>query len=186
MRDIQEAATTGEPMSLSVLGRLYLGGYEKNGIPQDWGKARALWEEAVAKGYLLGGQFLTIFYYFGYGGPPDQVRAVGLAERLADFMVAAKSILALAYYSGSGGKPLDQKHACQLAQESRSHPHGAAVYGLCLLEGHLPGDRSQGYAWLLRAAAQGSSVAKSLAPEWERRLTKEEIDEAKRLLPNLK
>jgi len=138
------------------------------------------------KGYLLAGSFLVPMYYYGYGGPADQAKAIALAKQLVGMGPQPTSFLATAYYFGVAGEPKDPKKACDLASQSRVHAQGMAIYALCLLDGHLPGGRAQGYAWLLRAAAGGNDLAKSLAPEWEKRLTKEEIDEAKRLLPNLK
>jgi len=181
-----ETAKTGDPISLSVLARFYLVGVPTAGVPQDWAKARTLWEEAMDKGYLLAGSFLVPMYYYGYGGPADQAKAIALAKQLVGMGPQPTSFLATAYYFGVAGEPKDPKKACDLASQSRVHAQGMAIYALCLLDGHLPGGRAQGYAWLLRAAAGGNDLAKSLAPEWEKRLTKEEIDEAKRLLPNLK
>ncbi|WP_135256791.1 tetratricopeptide repeat protein [Thermus caldilimi] len=183
---IQAGAAQGEPISLSALARLYFTGFPPGNIPKDWAKARALWEEAMGKGYLLAGNFLIAMYYYGYGGPADQAKAIALAKRLAGLDLFGEAFLATAYYFGVAGEPQDPKKACPLAQKTREYVQGMAIYALCLLEGHLPGGRAQGYAWLLKAAAGGNDLAKSLAPEWEKRLTKEEVDEAKRLLPNLK
>lgn len=183
---IQAGAVQGEPLSLSALARLYFAGFPPGNIPKDWAKARALWEEAMGKGYLLAGNFLIAMYYYGYGGPADQAKAIALAKRLAGLGPFGEAFLATAYYFGVAGEPQDPKRACSLAQKSRNHLQGVTIYALCLLDGHLPGNRAQGYAWLLRAAAGENDLAKSLAPEWEKRLTKEEVDEAKRLLPNLK
>lgn len=183
-----QAASTGDPLALNNLARLYFSGLEKQGIPRDWAKAARLFEESYAKGYLPAALRLVPIYYYGYGVPPDQVKAVALAERLKGFgsTFVGEAYLASAYYFGVGGKPKDPKRACQLAEVSRSNPQGSAVYGLCLLEGHLPGGRVQGYAWLLKAAGAGNDLATSLVKEWEKRLSADEREQAKRLVADLK
>ncbi|MDW8358944.1 hypothetical protein, partial [Thermus sp.] len=69
---------------------------------------------------------------------------------------------------------------------SRQDPQGMALYGLCVLEGRLQGNKAMGYAWVLKSAGLGNDLAKVLAEEWEKKLSKADVDEAKRLLPDLK
>lgn len=174
-----------DPIVLTVLAS-YLGFRDLPGMPKDPSKARSLLEEASSYGYSVARGFLSYFLFFGVGGEPDQKRALAVAQPLVGFNLDATGVWATALYFGQGGAPKDPGRACQLvAGEKLLVASSRTILGLCLLEGRIQGGRPLGMAHLAKAASAGHSLAKSLLSEWMKRLSKEELEEAKRLLKDL-
>ncbi|WP_353513967.1 tetratricopeptide repeat protein [Thermus sp. LT1-2-5] len=185
VRLIKEAAATEDPVALNVAAR-YLAFANLPDLPRNPKQAREYWEKAAAKGYLLAKGFLAYDLFFGLGGPPDQRRALELAKPLVGFDPTSTTVWATALYFGQGGVGQNRPEACRLSKDVVAQQSGAAaIYGLCILEGVVPGERALGFAYLLWGAALQHPMAQSLVAEWQKRLTPEEVNRAKELLKNL-
>ncbi|APD10446.1 Beta-lactamase HcpA (plasmid) [Thermus brockianus] len=185
IRLIQEAAESGDPVALNALAR-YLAFFDHPKLPRNPQKAREYWEQAAAKGYYLARSFLAYDLFFGLGGPPNQKRALELAKPFVGFDPVSTTVWAAALYFGQGGVPQDRPRACGMAKERAELFSGlGTIYGLCILEGVVPGERALGFAYLLVGALDSHPLAQSLVPEWEKRLKPEEVNRAKELLKNL-
>lgn len=176
---IQEAAEKGDPLGKHQLARAYS---PFEGFPRllepDLVKARGLYEEAVKGGVYTAPGRLAFMLYHGLGGPADPKRAAELAKPYVGLEGFATGVYLLALYEGKGIAQ-NKAEACKLA----AGPEGEVVPGYsayilahCLKE---KGQKVEAYAYLLKAAAWNVPEANPLLKEWEKELTREELEAAK-------
>lgn len=176
---IQEAAKKGDPLGKHQLARAYS---TFEGFPRllepDLVKARALFEEAVRAGVLTAPGRLAYMLYYGLGGPADFKRAVALAKPYVGLESSSTAVYLLALYDGKGTAQ-NKAEACRLAAgpEGKIIPsYSAYILAHCFKEA---GQKVEAYAYLLKAAAWSVPEATPLLKEWEKELTREELEAAK-------
>lgn len=179
LRLIQEAAEKGEPFGKLQLGRIY-SGFEPfpKLLDLDLTKARALFEEALRAGISTAAGRLAYMLYRGLGGPADPKRAVALVKPYVGFYYFDTIVYLLALYEGKGIAQ-NKAEACRLAAGPEGRlalGFGPYIQALCLKEA---GKKVEAYAYLLKAAAWNVPEATPLLKEWEKELSKEELEAAK-------
>ena len=186
----QKAAAHGDAGAEYNLGVAYEHG---QGVPRDMPKAIGWYEAAAAQGSALGEIALGRILSLGDGVPKDVARAIewfGKAAAQGD--AVAESCLGW-IYSKSDGVPHDLRKAMDWYEK-------AAVQGNAMAQNNLgwmyelgqgtPHDEVLAYAWIIvaanhdvgsMAAAQGAQPPAQYLPGLEKKMTPDQLDEAKRL-----
>ena len=150
---------------MSNLGVLYENGH---GVPQDYDKARELYEKAAAKRDGMGMSALGVLYASGHGVPQDYDKAREWFEKAAAKGDAeAIGNLGVLYQNGHG-VPQDYDNARQWYEKAVARDNAHAMFNLGTLYANgygVPQDYAKAGEWFEKAAARGDSSAKKILEE---------------------
>ena len=141
------------------LGALYAQGA---GVPQDYAKARQLWEQAAAQGNAAGQFFLGVLYDKGRGVPQDYVTARKWFEQAAVQGDAGAQFALGAMYDKGHGVPQDYVKARGWYEQAAAQGNAAAQSNIGSLYENgqsVPQDYVKARGWYEQAAAQGNAAA---------------------------
>jgi hypothetical protein len=168
---------------MSMLGVLYENGH---GVPQDYDKARALYEKGAAAGDGEGTTRLGVLYASGLGVPQDYAKAREWYEKAAAENDAnAIDNLGVLYASGLG-VPQDYAKARDWFEKAVAKDNARAMANLGVLYEKglgVPQDHAKARDWFEKAAANGDASAKQFLEQLPIREaeTARRYDEALRL-----
>lgn len=136
------------------------------GVPQDYAKAAALFQEAAAAGIADAEFILGLMHEAGRGVERSDAAAVRWYRRAAQREHReAQFLLGLAYYRGRGVK-LDEAESVRWFARAADGGHAGAQYHLAIafsLGRGIARDDAAALHWLLAAAEQGHPEAQYLA-----------------------
>lgn len=176
----QKAVNQGYTPAQSWLAEAY---YSGKGVPQDYGRAMALFLKAAEQGdassqFQIGGM-----YYFGKGVPKNYVEAAKWNLMAAEQGVDAAQFVLGAMYEKGEGVPKDELEAIRWYTKSAEQGHSGGQFHLGRIykdgQGVLQ-DFVEAYKWFSLAAAKDNyndaeAQCKKLAPS----MTAEQLEEAR-------
>jgi TPR repeat protein len=178
----RKAAEQGNADAQEVLGDLYLGG---RGVPEDHQEAEKWIRKSAEQGHANGQRLLGGLYARGIGVPKDE------AEALKWFRLAAEQgepqtlkLLALMYENGTG-VPKDLAEAAKWYRllGEQGFVDAQRILGTMYIKGEgVDRDYVSGYMWSSLAEEQGDKDARRFRKKAERKMTPQQIDEAKQLV----
>jgi TPR repeat protein len=181
LEDLTRCAEQGDAEAQHVLGLRYATGV---GVDQDDEEAVGWYLSAAEQGYLEAQYNLGIMYGTGRGVIQDDAEAVRRYRLAAEEGHAVAQLNLGAMYGNGEGVPEDDAEAARwyrLAAE-QGNAIAQANLGLKYANGDgVPKDLVLAYVWYNLAAAQGDEFAGHSKQIIERRMTREQIDEAERL-----
>jgi TPR repeat protein len=177
----QKSANQGITQAQVNLGMLYLLGL---GVSVDYVIARQWFMKASENGNSIAIFNVGQLYFYGLGVPKDYLQAEIWLKKAVDLgSMRAKNSLALFYGKGLGNIPLDINEAMKLLKSSACQGYTVAQENLggIYIEGGkgFPQDYQQSYAWYAVAVENGSHKAKEMQERVVKKLTDEELKQAK-------
>lgn len=179
----QKAASQGVTQAQVNLGMLYLLGL---GVSVDYVSARQWFMRASERDNTIAIFNIGQLYFYGLGVPKDYLQAeIWLRKAMELGSMRAKNSLALFYGKGLGNIPLDVNEAMKILESSACQGYVVAQENLGEIYreggGGLPKNYQQSYAWYAVASENGSQKAKEMQNRVIKKLTDEELKQAKLL-----
>ena len=154
----QEASEAGYLPAVAALGKYYFMG---RAVPRDHSKARELFEKAAAQNDPGGQYNLGMMYATGAGGlPQDPAKAAEYFKKAAAQGFSMAQFALATQYAKGEGVPQNIDEAIRLYQGPANAGNVRAQVNLATILLESEKNPSEGVAWLRKAAAQNSPLAK--------------------------
>lgn len=176
-------AVQGNVEAQFILGLMYI---EGKGVPQDYKQAIVWLCKAADHGNAEAQFSLGLINELGQGVPPNLARAAfryGEAARLGH--AEAQYKLGAMHYHGRGGVAKSFRIAAEWYSKAAEQGYAGAQLNLGLMYAEGMGvqqDLAQAYKWISLAAAAGFGESDKARDKLEKRMTADQIREAKRLV----
>jgi TPR repeat protein len=177
----QQLANQGDAAAQVVIGRMYWTG---RGVNRDYSEAAKWWLKAAKQDNTDAESLIGGLYWDGQGVNLSYVEAEKWYQKAADKGDQMAEFRISEMYEIGHGKKQDRRSAEEWLRKAADQGDAAAQaqLGTWYLEGHgVPKDIVQSYMWLSLAEAAGSERAPLYVDFLTKKMTPEQIAEAKRL-----